>query len=118
MNPIPHSLPEPYASANVITYLIREELKSRKFFEGLRDLGLDDAFYQVDLLDLIMAGLGLEPESQDDYNFCHTALRKHSIRVVEDRDELLNEAKRVYRILAKYGEKVHGQRSTVHGNTG
>ena len=92
---------EPSAE-KVIVYLIREELKSRKFFEGLRELGLDDAFYQTDLLELIMAGLGLMPDSTEQYAFCYNLISKHSLRVVQDADELLAEAKRVYNILSQH----------------
>lgn len=87
------------ASEEVIIHLIREELKSRRFFEALRELGLDDAFYQVDLLDLIMPAIGLSPDSEAHYDFCHDVLSKHSMRVTQDGDELLNEARKVYELL-------------------
>jgi hypothetical protein len=92
---------EPSAE-KVIVYLIREELKSRKFFEGLRELGLDDNFYQTDLMELIMAGLGLLPDEAEQYNFCYQLISEHSSRVVEDADELLDEAKQVYGILLRH----------------
>jgi hypothetical protein len=100
------TIPSPEGSAEkVIVHLIREELKSRKFFEGLRELGLDDAFYQTDLLELIMAGLGLMPDSPEQYTFCYDLLNKHSKRITEDADELLKEAKSVYHLLSKYVPK-------------
>jgi len=95
--------PEKSFAEKAIIHLIGEELKSRKFFEGLRDLGLDDAFYQANLLELIMTAMGLPPESHDEhYNFYHDVLRKHSDRVAQDADELLNEAQRVYAILQQH----------------
>jgi hypothetical protein len=101
-NPLIPQTPDPPSAAKVILTLIREDLKSRKFFEGLRDLGLDDAFYQADLVALLMAGLGLEAGNATHYDFCVTLLRKHSQRVVEDHGALLDEAKRVYNTLARY----------------
>jgi len=95
----------PFAK-KVILHLIREELKSRKFFESLRDLGLDDAFYQVDLLELIMTPLGLKYDDQADYDFCCDLLRSHSLRVVQDSGEVWEEATRVYAILLEHTARV------------
>lgn len=95
---------EPSAE-KVIIHLIREELKSRKFFKGLRELGLDDAFYQTDLLELIMAGLGLLPDSTEQYAFCYDLMSKRSSRIRQNADELLDEATRVYYILSKHAAR-------------
>jgi hypothetical protein len=93
------------SAEKVIVHLIREELKSRKFFEGLREIGLDDNFYQTDLLELITAGLGLTPDSPEQYTFCYDLLNEHSTQVVEDADELLDKATRVYEILSRYAKE-------------
>lgn len=104
MNPITPSSEHPTGEKAIIQ-LVREELKSRHFFEALRDLGLDDAFYQTDLLDLIMASLDLSPERQEQYTFCADLLRKHSARVTQNHDELLYEARRVYAMLQEYARR-------------
>jgi hypothetical protein len=104
MDPITPSTIQPSSDTATI-HLVREELKSRRFFEGLRDLGLDDAFYQTDLLDLIMARLGLSPESQEQYSFCVSLLQKHSARVNQDADELLSEARCAYAMLQDYARR-------------
>jgi hypothetical protein len=102
MKPITPSLHSPLAEKAVI-HLIAQELKSRKFFEGLRDLGLDDAFYQADLLEVVMSAMGLPPEAHEhQYDFYHDLLRKHSARVAQDADELFNEARCVYDILVQH----------------
>jgi len=116
MNPISNpQLPESPSAEDVIIHLICEELKSRKFFGGLRELGLDDDFYQVDLMELIMTLAGLKYGSQADYNFCLALLKNHSRRVVQDVDEVWEEASRVAEILVKRGETSRGPQSTVHG---
>jgi hypothetical protein len=84
-----------------IIYLIREELKSRKLFGGLRDLGFDDDFYQTDLLEIIMPWIGFYWDQPDEYDFCNGLLEKHSALVVLDGAELLDEARRVYDLLSK-----------------
>ena len=101
----PTTPPHTADASKVIIILIREELKSRKFFEGLREIGLDDNFYQTDLLELIMAGLGLTSDSPEQYTFCYDVLHEHSTQVVEDADELLDEAKRVYEILSRHAKQ-------------
>lgn len=99
MNSITPS-PEQSTGEKAIIQLVREELKSRHFFETLRDLGLDDSFYQANLLELIMASLDLSSEHQ--YDFCADLLRKHSARVTQNHDELHFEAERVYALLQEY----------------
>jgi hypothetical protein len=108
MNPITPLLKEP--SAEFILVLIKEQLKGHRFFEGLRELGLDDAFYQTDLLELIMAALGLLPQSEEDYNFYHSVFKKHSVRVTQDADTLLDEARVVYDILLQHAMQSSGNK--------
>lgn len=50
---------------NLILLLIGEELKSYKFFTTLRQLGLDDAFYQTDLSTYILIHTGFDAEQDD-----------------------------------------------------
>jgi hypothetical protein len=47
-------------STDLILYLIREELKSQKFFNDLAKLGLGDCFYQPYLGKVILAQLKME----------------------------------------------------------
>jgi len=84
-----------------IIYLIREELKSRKLFGGLRDLGFDDDFYCADLLEIIMPWIGYSWDLPEQYDFCNDLIEKHSALVVLDGSELLEEARQVYEILSK-----------------
>jgi len=97
-------------SKKLITTLIGEELKSRYFFDGLRYVGLCDDFFQVDLLPAIMEAVGLAPDLQADYTFCETLLNKHCYRLVQDADEVREEATRVYDIILEYAIH-HGQTS-------
>ena len=89
-----------YPSARVTIILIQEQLKSFKLFVTLSHLGIEAVFYQANLIELIMSGVGLSTDSKVDYGFCYCLLMKHSHRIVEDADELYDEATRVYRLLA------------------
>lgn len=53
-------------------FLIREELKSRKFFGGLQKLGLDYCFYQPHLDRSILAAVELDEESDEVFDFYFT----------------------------------------------
>jgi len=86
-------------SARVTIILIQEQLKSFRLFVTLSRLGIEAVFYQANLIELIMSGVGLIPDSKTDYGFCYCLLMKHSHRVVKDADELYDEATRVYRLL-------------------
>lgn len=86
-------------SARVTTLLIQEQLKSLRLFSILSHLGIEACFYQANLIELIVAGVGLSIDSKVDYGFCYGLLMQHSKRVVEDPDELYDEATSVYRLL-------------------
>lgn len=86
-------------SARVTILLIQEQLKSNKLFSTLSQLGIETAFYQANLTELIAGAVGLGVDSKIDYGFCYRLLMQHSKRVVEDADELYDEATRVYRLL-------------------
>lgn len=47
-------------------YLIREELKSEKFFNGLHKIGIEECPYQPRLGKAVLATIGL-----DDWNGCY-----------------------------------------------
>ena len=55
-------------------YLITEELKTRKFFNGLLDLGLDNCPYQPNLDKLIMAYIGLPDDVDDAFDFYYDVI--------------------------------------------
>jgi len=84
---------------DVTVVLIEEQLKSLKLFVTLSSLGIEACFYQANLIKMIMCGVGLVADSQVDYGFCYCLLMRHAQRVVEDADELRDEAARVYRLL-------------------
>lgn len=80
-------------------YLIREELKSRKFFNTLRKLGLQDCYYQPDLSQLIIENLALNDGSDEAFLFCYDVLNKYSERIDEDEEMIIAQALEVYNEL-------------------
>ncbi len=86
----------------IVTHLIQEELKSRKFFNTLRTVGLDDAFYQTDLCNLILAHFELDAEANAVLDFYYQLFEKHSAHVEANRSSLEQLAEAVYRELESY----------------
>lgn len=87
-------------------YLLREELKSRKFFSGLQRLGLDYCFYQPHLDKPILAAVGFEEPSDEVYNFYFKLIEKRSRKIREDEESITRQARRVYRRLVVEREKL------------
>lgn len=87
-------------------YLIREELKSRKFFSGLQKLGLDYCFYQPHLDKPILAAVGFDDPSDELYKFYFKLIEKRSRKIGEDEESISRQARRVYEELL--GGKVSG----------
>ena len=68
-------------STDLIVFLIGEELKSRKFFNTLQQLGLDNSYYQPHLDEAIMAGVGLTDESNTTQDFYYHVMEAHAEKI-------------------------------------
>jgi hypothetical protein len=77
-------------------FLIREELKSRKFFNGLLELGLDDCYYQPHLDELIMANVGLDDNQDKTFDFYYAIMEKYSQKIEPDKDSITEQAFNAY----------------------
>jgi hypothetical protein len=77
-------------------FLIREELKSRKFFNSLQALGLDDCYYQPHLDELIMANVGLDDDSNETFDFYYDVIEKYSQKIEPDKDSITEQAFNAY----------------------
>jgi hypothetical protein len=57
-------------------YLIKIELRNRKFFSGLEDMGLDTSFLSYDLSSLILNLVGFEIRTDQDFEWYNQLLEK------------------------------------------
>lgn len=89
----------------LLLHLIREELKSRKFFSGLQKLGLDYCYYQPQLDKPILAALGFEEPSDEVYRFYFKLIEKRSRKIREDEESITRQAEKVYRELVVRAEE-------------
>lgn len=83
----------------IVVYLIIEELKSRKLFSALREVGLDDCYFQVHLDSLIMRKIGLD-DGQDETSRAYSDIMDKRARKIEaDRASIVRQAWKAYHEL-------------------
>jgi len=78
-----------------ICFLIGEELKSRRFFNTLLDLGLDNSYFQPHFDEAIMACLGLD-DSNATLDFYYSVMNDHAGKIGVKRESVEEEARSVY----------------------
>jgi len=90
-------------------YLIREELKSRKLFHVLHEVGLDDCYFQPHLDSLILRSLGLDDGTDETFNIYHEIIEKRSMKIHDDYDSIMKQALKVYNELLNEKKKMKQQ---------
>lgn len=85
--------------------LIAQDLKSRRFFDCLRELGLDDDYYQSELGDLILIYARLNTESNEVTDFYYNLLGKYSTNLAANNNDLYKAAQEVYSALITFREQ-------------
>lgn len=80
----------------LILLLIKEELKSHKFFGVLRSVGLDDAYFQSDLSAVILTYVGLADESNETMDFYFDLLDTYSQKIEADNVSVMKQALNFY----------------------
>ncbi len=80
-------------------YLIKEELKSRKLFHALHEVGLDDCYFQPHLDSLILRSVGLDDHTDDTFTIYDTILDKRSKKIEADYDSITKQALKAYHEL-------------------
>jgi len=79
--------------------LIQEELKSRKFFNLLREIGLSDCIYEPHLGDVILASMKLNAGSDKMHNYFFELIERHSRKIKPYDGSLVKQATEVYEKL-------------------
>lgn len=87
-------------------FLIREQLKSRRFFNALRSLGLTEAGGEVHLESMILFIMNLDDGSDSISNFIEAVIDKYSQDLENDTESIDKAAVEVYcELLKKAREK-------------
>jgi hypothetical protein len=82
--------------------LISEELKSRRFFNTLQQLGLHDSCYQPHLDEIILECLGLNDGTNETFDFYCAVMDAGAVGIVGTRESVEREAGVVYGRLRGY----------------
>ncbi len=88
-------------------YLIKEELKSRKLFHALHEVGLDDCYFQPHLDVLIMESLGLCDGTDETFTRYDEIMDRRSKKIEADHDSIMKQALKVYHELVNEKEKLN-----------
>ena len=75
--------------------LIGEELKSRKLFNLLDKVGLDDCFFQVHLDIIIMDCQGMDDGTDEIYELYDVIIEKHARRILDSKTSAERHARKV-----------------------
>jgi hypothetical protein len=95
-------------------FLIKEELKSTRFFDGLNDVGAGDILLQPHLDGLILKAVGLDDGTDETFKFYLAVMQRRSRKIGDDGGSLVKQAMKVYvelraekrrrKMLARTGE--------------
>jgi len=101
-----HTLIQYPANAELVLFLIREELKCRKLFLILQKVGLDDCFYQANLDPLILSGIELNADSDEAFiEYCNI-IDRHSKKIQANDTSVKKQALKAYEELLAAKKKI------------
>ncbi|GCC51925.1 hypothetical protein SanaruYs_21560 [Chryseotalea sanaruensis] len=87
-------------------YLIKEELKSRKLFHALHEVGIDDCYFQPHLDVLIMESMGLCDSTDETFTRYDEIMDRRSKKIEADNDSIMKQALKVYHELLNKKKKL------------
>lgn len=80
----------------LLLFLIMEELKSNKFFNGLAKVGLGDCNYQSNFGTVILAYAGFDSQPDDLFNFYLELVERYSVEIEDDHNSIMEQAFNLY----------------------
>lgn len=97
------------SDAQITLYLIREELKSRKFFRTLQEMGLDDCYFQPHLDTLILRSLDLDEDSDIVFDAYYKIMEPRSKKIEASHDSIMKQSLKVYMELRQLKKTVQNK---------
>ena len=96
-------------------FLIKEELKSRKFFNTLQQMGLDDCYFQPHLDTLILRSLDMDDDSDKTFDAYCEIMERRSKKIDTDNDSIMEQALKTYHELLDQKKKIcaNGKESKI-----
>jgi len=86
-------------------FLITEELKIRKLFNTLREIGIEDCYYEPDLSFLILKSVGLNDGKDETFYHFSDLMDKRSEKIKPEHDSIMKQALKVYQELMNEKKK-------------
>jgi len=77
-------------------YLIKEDLRSSKFFNTLASVGFEDNPYRSDFSTMVLASIGFEDRSDALYELYYNLLNKYAKKVESDNKKIIKVAFNLY----------------------
>lgn len=97
------------AEAQICIRLIVEELKTRKLFHGLHELGFEDCYLQPNLDEFILQCVGLRDDSDDIFKTYTAIMNKRSAKIRKDGDMIIKQAVKAYREIVQIKSTAPGK---------
>lgn len=91
-------------------YLIREELKSRKLFNTLQAVGIQDCYFQPHLDSLILRSMGIDECGDETFDRYVDIIEKRSRKITMERGSVMKQAVKVYRELFRLKKRLGRKR--------
>jgi glutamine synthetase len=91
-------------------YLIKEELKSRKFFNTLQQMGLDDCYFQPHLDTLILRSLDMDDDSDKTFDAYCEIMERRSKKIDTDKDSIMKQALKAYHELLDQKKEINASK--------
>jgi glutamine synthetase len=91
----------------IALYLITEELKTRKLFQALQEVGLDDCYFQPHLDSLIMRNIGLDDGKDETFIIYTDIMDKRARKIEADRESIMKQALKVYHDLTNEKKRLN-----------
>lgn len=102
-----HPLVKLPTEVQISLYLIKEELKSRKFFNTLQQTGLDDCYFQPHLDTLILRSLDMDDDSDKAFDAYCEIMERRSKKIDTDNDSIMKQALKAYHELLDQKKKIN-----------
>lgn len=91
-------------------YLIKEELKSRKLFHALHEVGLDDCYFQPHLDSLILRSVGMDDGTDETFSIYDEIIEKRSKKIEGHYDSIMKQAFKAYQELMNEKKKLSAKK--------
>lgn len=93
------------STLDLTLFLIREELKSQKFFDTLSEAGIEDVYYQPRLGKAILMNMGMDDGRDETFEFYYSVIQKRSKKIDMGRETITKQAIKVYDELTMEKER-------------